>query len=81
MDFYLRYGKSYAQGLIHIAYAAPYILYVYANCTKPPITTSIASNRERQMNARATATQAGYMHHIVTAVSLSLKAAGKQFYT
>ncbi len=30
-----------------------------------------ASNRECQMNARATATQAGYMRQLVAAVSLS----------
>ncbi len=36
----------------------------------------MASNRERQMNARATATQAGYMHHFVTAVSLQSYAQG-----
>ncbi len=44
---------------------------MYRLSTKRSLIPCMASNRERQMNARATATQAGYIHHLVAAVSLS----------
>ncbi len=58
-----------AQPLMYTAYAGHTVCTVLNGDVSPTPPPFIASNREREISAHATATQAGYVDHFITAVS------------